>query len=147
MLMDKDTSVKVAVRIRPLSDYESVQESPYCISAITSESQVTLRLFFATTNEYNLNNKFQIKAGADSFFTFDYVFGPDTEQSAIYDNCVDSLVKGDHKSSVLSKLSNLTYVCIQLHLRDSMLQYQPTVKQVIAGMQNSYRFILIINKN
>lgn len=37
---DKDTSVKVAVRIRPLNDYEAVQDSSLCIDVVHGETQV-----------------------------------------------------------------------------------------------------------
>jgi hypothetical protein len=42
---DKDTAVKVAVRIRPLNDYEEIQDSSLCISAIPNENQVHLYTF------------------------------------------------------------------------------------------------------
>ena len=40
--MDKDTSVKVAVRIRPLNADELLHESLMCIDTIPEESQVRI---------------------------------------------------------------------------------------------------------
>eukprot|EP01032_Pedospumella_encystans_P009002 gene9002-10625_t len=70
--MDKDTSVKVAVRIRPLSTEEAIHEPILCLDTIPEGSQIV--------------------AGNDTFFTFDYVFGVETQQSKIYDECVIDLV-------------------------------------------------------
>jgi kinesin family member 21 len=70
---DKDNSVKVAVRIRPLSDYEAVQDSTVCLSVIPGEAQ--------------------IRAGGESLFSFDYVFGDDCTQDNIYDDCVSDLLE------------------------------------------------------
>jgi len=63
--MDKDnnTSVKVAVRIRPLSHEELQLESSLSIDINLSDSQIV--------------------AGPDNTFTFDYVFGVDTNQHMI----------------------------------------------------------------
>lgn len=36
----------------------------------------------------------QIIAGPDNAFTFDYVFGIDTQQHRIYDDCVTDLIDG-----------------------------------------------------
>lgn len=41
IMSDKDTTVKVAVRIRPLNDYEAVQDSSLCIDVVPGETQVT----------------------------------------------------------------------------------------------------------
>lgn len=38
--MSKDTAVKVAVRVRPLSDYEEIQDSSLCITTLSNENQV-----------------------------------------------------------------------------------------------------------
>jgi hypothetical protein len=40
MMENKDTAVKVAVRIRPLSEYEEIQDSSYCVTANNNENQV-----------------------------------------------------------------------------------------------------------
>ena len=42
--MENDTSVKVAVRIRPLSEEELSQDSSYCINANKKNNQVTITL-------------------------------------------------------------------------------------------------------
>jgi hypothetical protein len=43
--MDKDTSVKVAVRIRPLSAEEHTHEPVLCLDTIAEESQVGLSYY------------------------------------------------------------------------------------------------------
>jgi hypothetical protein len=40
--MDKDTSVKVAVRIRPLSTEEQIHEPALCLDAAVEDKQVIL---------------------------------------------------------------------------------------------------------
>lgn len=40
--MDRDTSVKVAVRIRPLNSDELQQESSLCLDTVPNEQQVLL---------------------------------------------------------------------------------------------------------
>ena len=37
---------------------------------------------------------YQILAGTDAFFTFDNVYGVDSSQAEIYDDCVVNLVNG-----------------------------------------------------
>lgn len=44
-MADKDTTVKVAVRIRPLNDYEAVQDSSLCIDVVPGETQVSKESF------------------------------------------------------------------------------------------------------
>lgn len=66
-------NVKVAVRIRPLNDDEKREDDSLCIS-IAGDRQVV--------------------AGSDNVFTFDHVFGIETQQSTIYDQCVSELVSG-----------------------------------------------------
>lgn len=46
--MDKDTSVKVAVRIRPLSSEEQIHEPVLCLDTIPEESQVIRREMLTT---------------------------------------------------------------------------------------------------
>ena len=70
---DRDTSVKVAVRVRPLNDYEAVQDSAFCINVVPGETQ--------------------IQVGDDSFFTFDHTFGEDCTQENIYHECVEELLE------------------------------------------------------
>ena len=48
-MTEKDTSVKVAVRIRPLNDYEAVQDSSLCIDVVPGETQVSIK--YTTTQE------------------------------------------------------------------------------------------------
>lgn len=66
-------SVKVAVRIRPLS-YDEAQE----------DESLSVRQVGATP---------QVVAGCDTTFTFDYVFGCDSQQVDVYDTCVVPLVE------------------------------------------------------
>eukprot|EP01041_Mallomonas_annulata_P004997 gene4997-9998_t len=70
--MEKDTAVKVAVRIRPLLNNEISQHCGSCIHVVPGEPQVTI--------------------GSDQCFTFDYVFGTDSNQNEVYEDCVVDLV-------------------------------------------------------
>lgn len=71
-MMQSDTSVKVAVRIRPLSPEEASNDDNSCISHVPKENQIV--------------------AGSDLYFTFDYTFDSDASQSNIFDGCVTNLV-------------------------------------------------------
>ena len=55
--MDKDTSVKVAVRIRPLSTEEQIHEPALCLGAIPEESQVQT-IFTFNSKFYQLTQLF-----------------------------------------------------------------------------------------
>lgn len=66
-----DTSVQVAVRIRPLNSIELSQSNSHHITE---------------------NSSSQLQAGAENVFNFDFVFGPNTQQNDIYGDCVLSLV-------------------------------------------------------
>lgn len=70
--MQNDTSVKVAVRIRPLSTTESSIDDILSINVVPGENQII--------------------AGSDLYFTFDHAFGVDNSQSFIFDECVNDLL-------------------------------------------------------
>ncbi len=89
-MADKDTTVKVAVRIRPLNDYEAVQDSSLCIDVVSGETQVSLEYYICIRREFYL--LLQIRAGANTFYTFDNVFGIETTQETIYESCVADLL-------------------------------------------------------
>lgn len=65
-----DTSVKVAVRIRPLNNDELERDNIQCIR-IAGESQIV---------------------AGESVFTFDHTFGVDDQQVTIFETCVVDLV-------------------------------------------------------
>ncbi|CAG8734622.1 7001_t:CDS:2, partial [Dentiscutata heterogama] len=67
------TSVKVALRIRPLSEKETIQGCNECLTPIPDAPQ-------------------QILIGTDRSFTFDYVFPSDTEQEEVFQDCAISLL-------------------------------------------------------
>lgn len=71
---NQETSVRVAVRIRPQISREVID----CCQVITS----------VTPDEP------QIWIGDDKAFTYDYVFDRDSKQTQIYDRCVKGLVEG-----------------------------------------------------
>ncbi|XP_019852103.1 PREDICTED: kinesin-like protein KIF21A [Amphimedon queenslandica] len=71
---DQDTSVKVAVRIRPQNAKEQVDMCRVCTFVTPGEPQVVL--------------------GRDKAFTYDYVFDTGTEQVQLYTSCVEKLVEG-----------------------------------------------------
>uniref|UniRef100_A0A8D8UHF4 Kinesin-like protein KIF21B n=1 Tax=Cacopsylla melanoneura TaxID=428564 RepID=A0A8D8UHF4_9HEMI len=72
--MAEESSVRVAVRIRPQSAREVIDMCRICTSVTPGEPQVTL--------------------GADKAFTFDYVFDTKDVQTTIYELCAASLVAG-----------------------------------------------------
>uniref|UniRef100_A0AC34GR89 Kinesin-like protein n=1 Tax=Panagrolaimus sp. ES5 TaxID=591445 RepID=A0AC34GR89_9BILA len=71
---DPDSSVKVAIRIRPLVNRELAR----------GDRTVT------TVNEF----EHQLTIGGKATFTFDHVFDCNTPQSSVYTNCVNNLVEG-----------------------------------------------------
>ncbi|KAI9189310.1 hypothetical protein H9P43_000741 [Blastocladiella emersonii ATCC 22665] len=66
------TSVKVALRVRPLTAKETLANCSECISYIAGEPQVII--------------------GSDRSFTFDHVFSPDTPQANLYDESIAPLL-------------------------------------------------------
>ncbi|KAL3145648.1 hypothetical protein ABBQ32_003187 [Trebouxia sp. C0010 RCD-2024] len=70
--LDPDTSVKVAVRARPLVARERAVGAKACLLTEEGRSRVTI--------------------GRDRTFTFDHVFGPSSEQEQVYNHCVSQLV-------------------------------------------------------
>ncbi|XP_077296343.1 kinesin-like protein 31E isoform X2 [Arctopsyche grandis] len=69
---DDDTSVRVAVRIRPQVPREVIDMCRVCTSVTPDEPQVTL--------------------GQDKSFTFDLVFDTIVQQREVYESCVQGLV-------------------------------------------------------
>ncbi|XP_025995479.1 kinesin-like protein KIF21A isoform X2 [Solenopsis invicta] len=72
--MADDSSVRVAVRIRPQVAREVIDMCRICTQVPQGEPQVFL--------------------GPDKAFTYDYVFDTQVNQSAIYETCVKRLVEG-----------------------------------------------------
>lgn len=70
---DGISSVRVAVRARPLIEKELVDSCAECVSYARDGKQVIL--------------------GKDRRFTFDHVFGPDVSQEDVYKECVRPLVE------------------------------------------------------
>ena len=70
--LTRNTSVKVAVRIRPLSVDEKSEDSTLCIHIVDGEPQII--------------------AGSSNLFTYDHVFGINTTQDSIYNECVVDLI-------------------------------------------------------
>lgn len=71
---DKESSVRVAVRIRPQIPREIIDMCRICTTVTPGEPQVVL--------------------GNDKAFTFDFVFDVNSVQSEIYSKCVEKLVEG-----------------------------------------------------
>uniref|UniRef100_V5IJV2 Putative kinesin-like protein kif21a n=1 Tax=Ixodes ricinus TaxID=34613 RepID=V5IJV2_IXORI len=72
--MGDDTSVRVAVRVRPLIPREVIDMCHACTSVASREPQIWV--------------------GKDKAFTFDHVFDCPTHQEQVYDTCVKALVEG-----------------------------------------------------
>ncbi|XP_021701205.1 kinesin-like protein KIF21A isoform X2 [Aedes aegypti] len=71
---DKESSVRVAVRIRPQIPRELIDMCRVCTQVTPGEPQVYL--------------------GSDKAFTFDYVFDVNSTQVSVYASCVEKLVEG-----------------------------------------------------
>ncbi|XP_068022744.1 kinesin-like protein KIF21A isoform X7 [Melanerpes formicivorus] len=69
-----ESSVRVAVRIRPQLAKEKIEGCHICTSVTPGEPQVFL--------------------GKDKAFTFDYVFNIDSQQEEIYIQCIEKLIEG-----------------------------------------------------
>lgn len=72
--MQDESSVRVALRIRPQLAKEKIEGCHICTSVIPGEPQVFL--------------------GKDKAFTFDYVFDIDSRQEEIYLECTEKLIEG-----------------------------------------------------
>ncbi|XP_033168622.1 kinesin-like protein KIF21A [Drosophila mauritiana] len=70
--INKDSSVRVAVRIRPQNSRELIDMCRICTTVTLGEPQIFL--------------------GSDKAFTFDYVFDTNSNQCDIYSDCVEKLV-------------------------------------------------------
>ncbi|XP_055382078.1 kinesin-like protein KIF21A isoform X2 [Condylostylus longicornis] len=71
---EKDTCVRVAVRIRPQIPREVIDMCRICTTVTPGEPHVVL--------------------GTDKAFTFDFVFDVNSSQVEIYEKCIDRLVEG-----------------------------------------------------
>ncbi|XP_051802237.1 kinesin-like protein KIF21A [Acanthochromis polyacanthus] len=69
-----ESSVRVALRIRPQLAKEKIEGCHICTYVMPGEPQVVL--------------------GKDKAFTYDYVFDMDTHQDAIYTHCTERLIEG-----------------------------------------------------
>ncbi|KAM4618967.1 kinesin-like protein KIF21A isoform 2-T2 [Polymixia lowei] len=69
-----ESSVRVALRIRPQLAREKIEGCHICTYVMPGEPQVIL--------------------GKDKAFTYDYMFDMDSQQEAIYANCTEKLIEG-----------------------------------------------------
>ncbi|XP_037086600.1 LOW QUALITY PROTEIN: kinesin-like protein KIF21A [Pollicipes pollicipes] len=72
--MTDESSVRVALRVRPLISREVIDMCRVCTSVTPGEPQVWL--------------------GSDKAFTYDYVFDMDSEQQDVYSQCTEQLIEG-----------------------------------------------------
>ncbi|XP_052125712.1 kinesin-like protein KIF21A isoform X2 [Frankliniella occidentalis] len=72
-MADEESTVRVAVRVRPQIAREVIDACRVCTSVTPGEPQVTL--------------------GSDKAFTYDYVFDIGQDQPSVYDTCVHDLVE------------------------------------------------------
>ena len=96
-VMEADTSVKVAVRIRPLLEHEISQQCSTCLHVRPSSSEVCIHCmedFDGWATLSSVATSAQITVGADQNFTFDYVYGMDSAQADVMEECVMPLVDG-----------------------------------------------------
>ncbi|KAJ2865443.1 hypothetical protein GGH94_002212 [Coemansia aciculifera] len=66
------STVRVALRIRPLSPQEHASGETECVTQLPGVPQIVI--------------------GADRAFTFDYVFSPEVSQEQVYDDAIGPLV-------------------------------------------------------
>lgn len=94
--MESDT-VRVAVRIRPLNEYESIQDSSFCVTAVPNENQVGYHKLLCCLFQYwfYFIVGLKIRAGVDTFYSFDNVFGPETSQADLYEGSTSDLLNGN----------------------------------------------------
>ncbi|KAF9932111.1 Kinesin-like protein kif21b [Linnemannia zychae] len=69
-----NTAVKVALRVRPLTLQEQINNCSECISYVPNEPQIGI-------------------VGSDKSFTFDYVFDEESSQRHVYEQCAKELVE------------------------------------------------------
>jgi len=79
-MSDKNETVKVVVRIRPMSADETRNGNSIATEADPSRGQISVK------------NPKSSESEAAKNFSFDHVFGPDVEQKFIYDTCAAGLV-------------------------------------------------------
>jgi len=111
------------VRIRPLSSEEAIHEPVLCLDTIPEGSQVNFHCLIncatlvSTSPLYHLLFR-QIVAGNDTFFTFDHVFGVETQQSKIYEECVTDLVDGkqSHRPALADETEMKPTASTMLHI-------------------------------
>lgn len=72
---DKVIPVKVALRIRPLINKEICDGCKECIEVVQNEPQVIIGF------------------GSEKAFTYDYVFGPTSQQEELYNDVVEPLLE------------------------------------------------------
>lgn len=69
-----EVAVKVACRVRPLSNREKMHQHQPCVKISADTNQIVI--------------------GKDKQFTFDYVIPPKVNQADLYEQCVKGLVHG-----------------------------------------------------
>ncbi|CAI8031371.1 Kinesin-like protein KIF21A [Geodia barretti] len=69
-----ETSVQVALRVRPQNSKEQIDMCQICTFCIPGQPQIVL--------------------GKDKAFTYDFVLDTDSEQDEIYSQCIEGLVAG-----------------------------------------------------
>jgi hypothetical protein len=73
-MSDDNTSVRVAVRIRPQLPKEIIDACKTCVNKTPDEPQVWI--------------------GSNKGFTYDFVYDVEVQQSEIYDDTVNDLIEG-----------------------------------------------------
>ena len=68
-----DETIRVAVRIRPLVSTEIERGCQKCLSVVPGEQQIQIR-------------------GSEKSFTYNNVFGPETDQHTFYSTAIKSMV-------------------------------------------------------
>lgn len=93
---EMDTSVRVALRIRPQIPRELIDACRMCTQVTPGEPQIIL--------------------GVDKAFTFDHVFDVDSHQAEVYNACVERLVEGALKgyNATVLAYGQVVFVCVRV---------------------------------
>eukprot|EP00954_Amorphochlora_amoebiformis_P006758 528318-Amorphochlora_amoeboformis.AAC.1 len=130
----KDCSVRVAVRVRPLSSKEKAEQAKNCLGS----PQVTL----ANISDWEKPPVYryivqagQLIIGRTHAFTYDYVFEQRIDQQGVYDACVMDLVNKFMQVGIQNRYAigipqTVKYVEIQPHadILQSKLRYSSIVQ-------------------
>ena len=84
------SSVQVALRVRPLTARETLEECQECLSYIINEPQIILQQ--PTSNTSDSTGSLSSSNVPIKSFTFDHVFAPDASQAIVFEEIARPLL-------------------------------------------------------